>query len=163
MMKTNTIEIQYTTFADREALTEADRLLLEKAEEASYSAYAPYSKFRVGAAVRLSNGEIVTGNNQENASYPQGLCAERVAVFAASAKYPQYQVETLAVSGNPNNPQMNDFISPCGACRQVLLESEQRFGNKIRVLFTKTTGEVLAVDGCGQLLPFAFEMNNIDK
>jgi len=162
-MKSNTIEIQYVTFANREELAQADRLLVKKAEEASFSAYAPYSQFRVGAAVFLSNGEIITGNNQENASYPEGLCAERVALFSALAQYPKQQIKAIAICGNPSNVQTNDFISPCGACRQVLMECEQRCNNEIRILFTKTTDEVLAVEGCKNLLPFAFEMNNIDK
>ena len=134
-------------------------MLLEKAKEVSFSAYAPYAKFRVGAAVLLQSGEIVLGNNQENAAYPEGLCAERVALFSAMAQYPQGQIKALAVYGNPMDYALNQYVTPCGACRQVLMEYEQRSGNNIRVLCGGTAGEIFAVDSAKHLLPFGFNMD----
>jgi cytidine deaminase len=157
-MKTSTIEIKYSIFANAEELPSADRTLLEAAKTASFSAYAPYSQFRVGAAVLLSTGEMVLGNNQENISYPAGLCAERVAVFAAMAQYPKGQIKALAVYANPMDCESEHFVTPCGACRQVLAECEQRNKGNIRILCGGKAGEVLAVDSVNDLLPLGFKM-----
>jgi len=157
-MKSNSIEIRYTIFSDIEKLPAESRLLMEKAKAASLSAYAPYSKFRVGAAVLLGNGEIVLGNNQENVSYPEGLCAERVALFAAMAQFPQEKIKAVAVYANPMDYALNHIVTPCGACRQVLAECEQRSGDNISVLCGGTSGEVFAVESVQDLLPFNFKM-----
>jgi len=160
-MDKQTFQIQYILSDDQRELMEQDSLLLDKAKEASIKAYAPYSGFRVGAAVLLGNGEIITGNNQENASYPQGLCAERVALFSAKAQYPEQQIVTIAVYGNPLNFQMNDCVSPCGGCRQVMSECELNNKQKIRVILGGNSGKIMLIDGMENLLPFQFSANDI--
>ena len=157
-MKSNTIEIKYSIFSDREELSLENRKLMEKAQEASCLAYAPYSQFKVGAAVLLSSGEIVLGNNQENISYPEGLCAERVALFSAMAQHPKEEIKAIAVYGNSMDYEPNRYITPCGACRQVLMEYEQRNKNDIRILCGRTAGEIFVVESAKQLLPFNFNM-----
>ncbi len=111
-----------------------DKLLLEKAEEAVHKAYAPYSEFKVGAALRLANGAVIQGNNQENAAYPSGLCAERVALFYASAQFPSIAVEAIAITVNSPNGLLETPIPPCGACRQVMAETETVFTIKCVLL-----------------------------
>jgi cytidine deaminase len=150
-MDKRAFEIQYTVYKIEE-LAETDRIVLAKATEAALNAYAPYSNFRVGAAVLLDNGEIIMGNNQENVSYPQGLCAERVALFYAMAHYPERKIKTMAIYGNIKN----QWISPCGGCRQVMLEYEGRGAEKMRIFLGGDTGEVMLIEGAGQLLPFQF-------
>ena len=158
-MKSHSVEIKYSIFSNVEELPQEDCVLIEKAQSASLSAYAPYSRFQVGAAVLLGNGEIIIGNNQENASYPEGLCAERVALFAAMAQYPQEQIKTLAIFANPMDCELEHFVTPCGACRQVLIEYEQRGNNNIRILCSgKAGGEILVVESAKDLLPFHFKM-----
>jgi len=157
-MKSETINIKYSIFNSGEELPQEDRALLEKAQEASLSAYAPYSRFRVGAAVLLGNGTIVTGNNQENASYPEGICAERVALFSAMAQYPQEQIKAIAIFGNPIDYQLKSFVTPCGACRQVLAECQQRSKGNIRILCNGTATEIFSVESVQDLLPFPFEI-----
>ena len=136
-------------------LSEEDRMLVEAAKQATKSSYAPYSKFHVGAAVRLRDGITVIGANQENASYPLGLCAERTAIFAAGAHYPKQPIVALAVAAKKGNRFLGQFISPCGACRQVILGAEERFGIPIRILLYGSEG-VLVSDGIAPLLPLSF-------
>lgn len=130
------------------------RLLMEKAIEAIGQAYAPYSHFQVGAAVLLENGEIVTGSNQENAAYPSGLCAERVALFSAGHQYPEVPVVALAIAASTDGNRV-ESISPCGACRQVLLETEQRQGKPVKI-FLCGTREILEARNAEVLLPLCF-------
>ena len=157
-MKGNTIEIAYQIFSSTEELSLEDRTLMEKAQEASFSAYAPYSRFRVGAAALLRSGEMVLGNNQENVSYTEGLCAERVAVFSAMAQHPQAQIKAIAIYGNPIDYELSCYITPCGACRQVLVEYEERGNSNIRILCGGTAAEILVVESAKDLLPFNFNM-----
>ena len=133
-----------------------DRKLLEKAKEAAKNAYAPYSEFKVGAAVLLENDEIITGNNQENAAYPSGLCAERVAMFYASAKYPGIPFKALAITANSNKIEINHPISPCGSCRQVMVEYETLAKKPIKVILSGQTGPIYIIDCVTDLLPFSF-------
>lgn len=157
------LEIQYTVFSSSEKLTEEDKILIDKAKEISKTAYSPYSTFNVGAAVLLGNGEIFTANNQENAAYPQGLCAERIALFYAMAQYPNQKIKTIAVYGNMQNGDLKHFISPCGGCRQVMLEYEEKGNEKIRILLCSASNEVLLIEGVDNLLPFQFSGKNIMK
>lgn len=136
--------------------------LLNKAKEQVNKAYAPYSGFQVGAAVELENGEIFTGNNQENAAYPSGLCAERVAMFYANANYPNVAVKTLAIAAFTNGKFLPNPVTPCGSCRQVLLETESRFGKDIPVLLYGTE-EVYLIENVKQLLPLCFEKSSLNK
>lgn len=128
--------------------------LVAAAINASKQAYAPYSNFHVGAAVLLANDVIVTGSNQENAAYPSGLCAERVALFHASHQYPSIPVVALALAAETGGEQV-ERISPCGACRQVLLEAEQRLGIHIKVLLCGEK-EVTVAESVEALLPLCF-------
>jgi len=142
-------------FCALEELPEIEKLLIERAKSASVNAYAPYSHFLVGAAVLLENGEIITGNNQENAAYSSGLCAERTAMFYANANYPDVPVTTLAVAAQNSSGFLKDPIAPCGSCRQVLLETEQRYGKKLRVLLYGAS-EIAILESVKDLLPLSF-------
>jgi cytidine deaminase len=137
-----------------EELTDEARRWMALATEAAAKAYAPYSHFHVGAAVTLSDGTVVTGNNQENAAYPSGLCAERVALFSAGATYPGVSVKALTLVA-VRDGVVQDAISPCGACRQVLLETERRQRRPIMIMLCGKC-EVRTIDSAEQLLPLAF-------
>lgn len=139
-----------------EELDEADRQLVDEAKEATRRSYAPYSRFCVGAAVRLANGVVVTGNNQENAAYPSGICAERTTLFYANARYPDQPVETLAIAARTENDFLDSPISPCGACRQVMLETEKRFKKPLRIMLYGRK-EIYVTEGVATLLPLSFE------
>lgn len=140
-----------------EEMSEDDRELIEAACEATYRSYVPYSQFSVGAAVRLANNLIVTGCNQENAAYPSGLCAERTTLFYANAQYPQQAVTTLAIAArNPKGEFVSDPISPCGACRQVMLETENRYHSPIRILLHSTSA-IYEIPDAHHLLPVSFD------
>jgi cytidine deaminase len=160
-MEKRKLEIQYTVFKNSNELSIEDKMLIDKAQKISEIAYSPYSKFSVGAAVLLDNGEVFTANNQENAAYPQGLCAERIAVFYAMSQYPNQKIKSIAVYGNPQNLELTHFITPCGGCRQVLLEYEEKSDEKIRVLLCGNSGEILLIEGVGNLLPFQFSKKNL--
>lgn len=152
-----TLVINYQEYAGMADLPEADRALLEEAAKAADGAYAPYSQFHVGAALRLADGTVVRGNNQENAAYPSGLCAERTAIFAASAQHPeQRDYEALAIVG-VNAEGERCEASPCGACRQVLAEYEQRQGHPLRVVCYVGKGCVRVFRSVADLLPFGFQ------
>lgn len=136
-------------------LNTADRELVERALEATNGAYAPYSNFYVGAALRLADGTIVTGANQENAAFPSGTCAERTAIFAAQANYPDQPVSTLAIAARNTGGLLDEPVSPCGACRQVILGVEDRYQKPIRVLLYGKKG-VYSLQSARDLLPFSF-------
>ncbi|MDD4800450.1 MAG: cytidine deaminase, partial [Proteiniphilum sp.] len=123
-----------------EECTNREKKLIESAKSATQRAYAPYSGFRVGAAVLLDNGEIVSGNNQENAAYPSGLCAERTTIFFANSAFPNEKVVAIAIAAFHKGAFTTDVITPCGACRQVLLETEKRFKSPIKVLMYSEKG-----------------------
>ena len=136
-------------------LSQSDRELVSAAMEATKGSYAPYSKFRVGAAARLANGLVFTGANQENAAYPSGLCAERTTLFAANAQYPDQPVLALAIAARKGNRFMPTPISPCGACRQVISGVEDRCGHPVRILLYGTEG-IYECNGIDALLPLRF-------
>ena len=148
--------IDYQEYDAIEQLSAADRQLMQAAIEATGGAYAPYSHFYVGAALRLSDGGIVCGANQENAAYPSGLCAERTAIFAASAQRPEMRdYEALAIVGRNAAGEVCE-ASPCGACRQVLLEYEQQQGHPMRILCHRAEGRIRELPSVASLMPFAF-------
>jgi cytidine deaminase, homotetrameric len=136
-------------------LNDSEKILVDKAKEAALRAYTPYSKFNVGAALLLENGEIVTGNNQENAAYPSGLCAERTTLFYANAQYPDQAVDTIAVAAYTNGRYLDQSITPCGACRQVILEAQNRFKHPIRIILYGEK-EIYLIDKITDLLPLSF-------
>ena len=138
-------------------LDAADRHLLDAAIQATVTAYAPYSHFHVGAAVRLDDGTIVTGSNQENVAYPSGLCAERTALFAASAGHAGHAIDSIAIVGRNPEGQLT-AASPCGACRQVMAEQQSRQQNPMRVVCYFSDLKILIFDSIECLLPFVFTM-----
>ena len=155
-MNQKSISISYKEYTLNEGLDSRDMELLERAQLAAKGSYAPYSNFNVGAAVRLSNGEIVAASNQENAAYPSGLCAERVAIFYAHARFPEASVEAIAVTASVDGHICETPTYPCGACRQVLAESEMRAGRPIKVIIG---GEKFTqvMESIRSLLPFTFD------
>ena len=154
-MRQYTIVIKVYEAESPADLAAEDRALLQAAEQALKNAYAPFSKFQVGAAVRLSDGSIVTGNNQENAAFPSGLCAERTALFYAHAHYPHLKVEAVAIAAAAEGVLVAEPVYPCGACRQVMLESEKRAGQPVKVIMG-SRGRVQVVEEVGALLPLSF-------
>ena len=139
-----------------EELNPEEKKLIDRAKAACSRAYAPYSRFQVGAAVLLAGGEIVTGTNQENVAFPSGLCAERTAFFYANSQYPEQAVQALAIAAYTQGDFLDKPISPCGACRQVILETEMRYKSAIRI-FLYGKSEIYIIEGIGKLLPLAFE------
>lgn len=139
-----------------EELTAEERHLVELAIEATNRSYAPYSHFRVGAAVRLANGIEIIGCNQENAAYPSGLCAERTALFSAGAQYPDEPVEMLAIAARGTDGELTEEpTGPCGSCRQVIIESETRSRRRMKILLYGSK-YVYVINGIGQLMPLSF-------
>ncbi|PQJ13809.1 MULTISPECIES: cytidine deaminase [Nonlabens] len=142
-----------------EELAAPDHSLMDLAIEARHRAYAPYSNFTVGCALLLENGEIITGNNQENAAYPSGLCAERVAIFAAGSQYPGVAVLKMAITASPKDDSFHKPVPPCGACRQSIAEYENNQENDIELYFMGAAGKVLKSDSLSDLLPLVFDKN----
>ena len=142
-------------------LTDSDKQLIEAAKEATKRSYAPYSHFHVGAAAMLDDGTIVTGSNQENAAYPSGLCAERTTLFHAGSEYPDKAVNTLAIAASNSNGFTEQPVTPCGACRQVMLEAEQRYHRPIRMLMYGTAC-IYETRGTKDLLPLSFGFESME-
>ncbi len=155
-MKEMTISAKYVMYESADEMSTEDRELVAKAIEATKTAYTPYSKFNVGAAIRMDNGEIVTGSNQENMAYPSGLCAERTAMFHAAADHPNVAMRTMAIAAVQNGELTPEPVSPCGACRQVMAEYQTRSGKSMEIILVgKTTAmKFFKVD---DLLPFIFD------
>lgn len=143
-------------------LTAADRQLIDAAKDATRRSYAPYSHFHVGAAVLLADGTVVTGTNQENAAYPSGLCAERTTLFYAGSTHPGTAVVSLAIAAFTDGAFTTNPIVPCGACRQVMLETEQRYNHPIRTLLYGTEGIYLIEGGTRELLPLTFNASFLE-
>lgn len=162
-MKTVDICITYQEFDNPGELNKEDLLLLEGSREAMKSAYAPYSAYHVGAAVLLGNGKMFTGNNQENVAYPSGICAERVALFYASSQFPDVPVKAIAVSAKAKGFQVQFPVTPCGSCRQVMAESENRFGNQLRLIMLGENGKIIIMTGVSNLLPLQFHADELKR
>ncbi|MCD8165860.1 MAG: cytidine deaminase [Bacteroides sp.] len=144
-----------------EELPIADQELLKEAMAATGRSYAPYSRFSVGAAARLSNGVIITGTNQENAAYPSGLCAERTTLFYANSQYPDQAVEVLAVAAHTEQDFIDIPIPPCGSCRQVILETEKRYKKPVRIILYGKD-ETYVMEGISSLLPLSFDASAME-
>ena len=157
------VELQYLEVDHLDALDPESSHLIGMAKEAALSAYAPYSLFKVGASVLLSNAEIVKGSNQENVAYPSGLCAERVAINSAFAQYPNEKIMSIAVTSISDFKDEEGVFSPCGACRQVMAEAEARSGHKIKIIVHSPEGQTRIFDGISQLLPFSFKNPGLKK
>lgn len=158
-MKKISIPTSFTIFDNIEELPQPALELMLKAIEVRKSAYAPYSKFRVGAAILLENGVVVLGSNQENAAYPSGLCAERVAIFYAGANYPNERIKMIAISATSDFKSNSIPIPPCGSCRQSIAEYEQRQDSPIPIYFMGDTGTIALSDSLKNLLPLSFDKN----
>lgn len=138
-------------------LSAQDREVVDAARKATANSYAVYSGFNVGAAVRLAGGTIVTGTNQENAAYPSGLCAERTTLFWANSQYPDKAVEVLAIAARTADGELDRPIPPCGACRQVILETEKRYNTPVRIILYGAEECYVVEDGIKALLPLSFD------
>lgn len=154
-------EFEYEVYNDISELQPQDADLLIKARTVTKQAYAPYSNFFVGAAAKLNNGEFVSGTNQENASYPVGICAERVLLGTAATLYPGIGIDTLAISYDSKEVKSDHPISPCGMCRQSLLEYETRTDKPIRLILAGQEGKIIIVSTVQFLLPFAFNSSEL--
>ena len=153
------ISTQFSVFESVSELPNDIQNLMTQAIEVRKNAYAPYSKFKVGAALLLDNGKIVLGSNQENAAYPSGLCAERVAVFQAGSIYPDAKILKMAITAASENNQTTSPIPPCGSCRQSIAEYEIRQDFPIAIYFMGEIGAVYKSDSLKNLLPFMFDKN----
>ena len=154
------IHFSVEVYNSSEELSAADAVLLSAARAVTQQAYAPYSKFLVGAVAALSNGKTVSGTNQENASYPVGICAERVLLSCAATLYPGVSIETIAISYNNTSGKSERPISPCGMCRQSLAEYEERVKHPIRIILSGLQGEVYILDKARELLPLSFSASD---
>ncbi|MCA6470356.1 MAG: cytidine deaminase [Sediminibacterium sp.] len=151
------LSFEYEVYTSSDQLSKEDAFLLQQARSITAQSYAPYSKFHVGAAALLTNGEIITGTNQENASYPVAICAERVLLSALSSRFPGAAVTTMAISfHNHKNNKSRHPISPCGMCRQALVEHQFHFGQTIRLILSGQEGEVYLIKDASSLLPLGF-------
>jgi len=160
-MKEIKIETHLTVFDHFDELSDDIKSLMNKASEARLKSHSPYSKFSVGAAILLENNEIITGSNQENASYPSGLCAERTAIFYASAMYPESKILKMAIIAGSNlHPTMTP-VPPCGACRQSIAEYEVKQDSPIEIYFMGETGKVVKSDSLSNLLPLIFDKSQL--
>jgi len=159
----DTKAFEYTIYQGLEMLSDSDKELMQMAREVSLQAYAPYSKFRVGAVALMQDGTWIKGTNQENASYPIGLCAERVLLAAVSSISPGIPIEKMAISYYSEEVDSSKPVAPCGICRQSLVEFENRFKKSIRLLLSGTTGEIYELDSVSLLLPFAFTHTDLGK
>ncbi len=155
-MQKQKISFELTIFSTLTELSKEDQVLLSTAVAARKNAYAPYSHFQVGAAVLMENGETVIGNNQENASYPSGLCAERVAVFQAGALYPGIPIKAVAISATSKNYVLDTPVAPCGNCRQSILEYEIKQKRSIKLLLMGESGPVYQCGSVADILPLGF-------
>ncbi|MBR0527266.1 MAG: cytidine deaminase [Prevotella sp.] len=147
-------------FCQMDELSAEDQELVRAAIGATANSYARYSNFNVGAALRLADGSITTGANQENAAFPSGLCAERCAIFAAQSHHPEHAITALAIAAKNVNGLMPDPVSPCGACRQVILEMEDRYQQPVRILLYGTRG-VYCINSVKDLMPLSFVDENM--
>jgi cytidine deaminase len=158
-MKNITVTTQLSVFETVEELPKDIQELMEQAIAIRKTAYAPYSKFRVGAALLLDNGKVVLGSNQENAAYPSGLCAERVAIFQAGAIYPDSKIVKMAITAASDTNTTKSPIPPCGACRQSIAEYEFKQEYPIEIYFMGEIGTIHKSDSLKNLLPFTFDKN----
>lgn len=149
-------QFSYDVYNSAADLSEADAELVKEAREITTSAYAPYSKFNVGAVARLVNGELIAGTNQENASYPVGICAERVLLSSVATLHPNVAIDTIAISYDNTKGKSDHPISPCGMCRQSLVEYEERMNQPIRLILSGLEGKVIVVEKANLLLPLSF-------
>jgi cytidine deaminase len=162
-MKKQQLTIAYEVFSDISELGPEDAALLSSARSTTVNAYAPYSHFNVAAAARMNNGKVLSGTNQENASFPAGICAERVLLSAVSAVYPNEPVQSLAISYRGDLDNSKRPLAPCGICRQSLAEFERRYHQPIRLILAGMEGEVYVFSSAKDLLPLDFSKDDLDE
>ena len=160
-MQEKKIEFEYQVYDNSSQLSEQDAWLLNEARAVTEQAYAPYSNFHVGAVAMMANGEVVAGTNQENASYPVGICAERVLLGTVATLHPNVDIKSIAISYSSNTVKSDHPISPCGMCRQALLEYESRLKKPIRLILGGLEGKVYIIKTSSLLLPFAFTSDEL--
>lgn len=164
MKREEQIKIDFTKFDELEDLSQLDKKLCDAALNISKNAYAVYSNFYVGAAIRTSDGKIYTGNNQENSAYPSGLCAERVALFYLKSQEPDAVIETIAITARSEEFNLEEVVSPCGACRQVIAEyQKQQPDRPIKVVLFTKQGKGMIINNADLLLPFVFNELRLRK
>ena len=152
-----------TKYNNISELSDDDRVLLEEAKRSVSTSYAPYSKFHVGCALRLNNGVVIKGSNQENIAYPSGLCAERVAIFSAGATYPDQPVQSIAITVKAEGFEVNEPIMSCGACLQSMSEFELKFRQPMRVILQGETGDIYVAEGLKTFMPFMFWLDELKR
>lgn len=155
-MNSHEIKISFDEYDALTDLNEADQALCKEARNALKHSHSPYSKFSVGAALRLQSGRIILGSNQENVAYPSGLCAERVALFHWGANYPNDPIESIAITAHTDSFKLSQPVTPCGSCLQVMAEYEKKQEQKMRILLFCEDGPIWAVQGSESFLPFLF-------
>jgi len=163
MSRTLKHTVELSVYESIDALADSDKELMLRAKKVSETAYAPYSQFYVGAAVRLSSNEIIEGSNQENMAYPSGMCAETVAIYYANSFHSDARIETIAITAHAKDFDVNHPISPCGACRQSMAEYELKQKHPIRLIMTGETGEVYIAESVEMILPFMFNEIELKK
>jgi len=161
-MKTEAFTFDFKIYDSIDELNKEDADLLTEAREVTKFAYAPYSNFRVGANAKLINGERVSGTNQENASFPAGICAERTLLSTASSLFPGIGIETIAISYDNTKGKSDRPISPCGICRQSFVEFQQRTKHPIRIILSGLAGKVQVIENAANLLPFGFSSDDLN-
>lgn len=162
-MSNQKLTINYQVYNNISELPDSFRKLLKNAKNASKKSWSPYSQFKVGAALQLSNGMIITGNNQENVAFPSGICAERVALNYATANYPDIVIESLAVTAQSENFTIKNAVTPCGGCRQVIAEVEKRQNKAITIICSGMQGKTIIFNSISDLLPFSFKADELKK
>ena len=162
-MQKISLHINYLECDQIEDLNPEDQELLLSAQKAISNAYAPYSKYYVGSAVRLENGKIITGSNQENVAYPSGLCAERVAIFYASSQFPDQKITTIAVTARAGDFTIENPVAPCGACRQVMAEYQAKQKSPIKIILKGEIGKIQIISSVDEILPFMFHAEELKK
>ena len=155
--------VELTVYTSVDELSNNDRELIERAKKVSKTAYAPYSQFYVGAAIRLSSNEIIEGSNQENMAYPSGMCAERVAIYYANSFHSDAKIDTIAVTAFAKSFDVNHPVSPCGACRQSMAEYELKQKQPIRLIMTGESGDIYVAESIETILPFMFNEIELKK
>ena len=156
-MKDHRISSSFILYQNSRELSEVENELLQKAIEARTNAYAPYSKFFVGASVLMDDGSVFTGNNQENAAYPSGVCAERVAIWTAMSQLPHGKIKKIFITAASSKTEVNKPVAPCGSCRQAIAEYEIKQETDIEVFFTGKSGKIIKAHSIKDLLPWLFD------
>lgn len=154
---------QITSYSSEDDLPSDYLFLLKKAKENLHTSYSPYSGFQVASALELENGEIVIGSNQENIAYPSGLCAERVAIFSAGTNFPKIPIKKIAITANSINGKVENPVTPCGSCRQVMIELEHIQDTEITIIMSGINGEVWIANSVKDLIPFYFTSDKVNR